>query len=66
MGGPCSTYGRENRCMQVLVGITKGRRPTGRLRLRWEDNIKMNLQDAGCGAQTGLICLRIETGSGHL
>jgi hypothetical protein len=52
--------------MQLLVGISKGRRPTGRLRCRLEDNIKMDLQDAGCGAQTGLICLRIETGSGHL
>jgi hypothetical protein len=66
MGGACSTYGGENRCMQVLVGISKGMRTTGRLRRRWGDNIKMDLQDAGCGAQIELICLRTETGSGHL
>jgi len=66
MGGACSRYGGENRCMQILVGISKGKRPTGGLKCRLEDNIKMDLQDAGCGVQAGLICLRIETGSRHL
>ena len=27
----------------------EGKRPLGRPRLRWEDNIKMNLQEVGCG-----------------
>ena len=27
----------------------KGKRPLGRLRRRWEDNIKMDLQEVGCG-----------------
>ena len=27
----------------------EGKRPLGRLRPRWEDNIKMNLQEVGCG-----------------
>jgi CRISPR/Cas system-associated protein Cas7 (RAMP superfamily) len=31
------------------VGKPLGRRPLGRLRRRWEDNIKMDLQDVGCG-----------------
>ena len=33
----------------VLVGILEGNRPFGRNRCRWEDNIKMDLQDVGCG-----------------
>jgi len=49
--------------MQIVVGISKGRRPTGRLRHRWEN---IDLQDPGWRTQTGLICLRIEIGSGHL
>jgi hypothetical protein len=33
----------------VLVGKPEGKRPLGRPRRRWEDNIKMNLQEVGCG-----------------
>jgi len=35
--------------MGVLVGNPEGKRPLGRPRCRWEDNIKMNLQEVGCG-----------------
>jgi hypothetical protein len=31
------------------VGKPEGKRPLGRPRLRWEDNIKMDLQQLGCG-----------------
>jgi hypothetical protein len=34
---------------RVLVGQPEGRRPLGRLRHRWEDNIKMDLRELGCG-----------------
>ena len=34
---------------RVLVGKPKGKRPVGRPRLRREDNIKMHLQELGCG-----------------
>ena len=34
---------------RVLVGKPEGRRPLGRPRRRWEDNIKMNLREVGCG-----------------
>ena len=36
---------------RVLVGKPEGKRPFGRPRLRWEDNIKMDLQEVegGCG-----------------
>ena len=41
---------------KVLVGKPEGKRPLGRLRRRWEDNIKMNLQErgSGCGEWMGL------------
>jgi hypothetical protein len=44
----------------------EGRRPLGRSRRRWEDNIKMDLQGVGRGIWTGLIWLRIRTGGGLL
>jgi len=34
---------------RVLVGKPEGKRPLGRLSRRWEDNIKMDLQEVGCG-----------------
>jgi hypothetical protein len=33
----------------ILVGRPEGRRPLGRPRLRWEDNIKMDLREIGFG-----------------
>jgi hypothetical protein len=40
----------EGRCMhRVLVGNPEGKRPLGRPRHRWVDNIKMDLQDVGGG-----------------
>jgi hypothetical protein len=34
---------------KVLVGKSEGKRPLGRPRHRWVDNIKMDLQEVGCG-----------------
>ena len=34
---------------KVLVGKPEGKRPLGRPRLRWEDNIKMDLEEVGRG-----------------
>ena len=34
---------------RVLMGKPEGRRPLGRPRRRWDDNIKMDLQEVGCG-----------------
>jgi len=51
---------------RVVVGKPEGKRPLGRPRRRWEDNIKMDLQEVGCGVWTGLSWLRIGTGDGHL
>jgi len=49
MGGACSAYGREERLYRIFVGKPKGKRPLGRPRCRWEDNIKLDLQEVGCG-----------------
>ena len=46
------------------VRVVKSRRMRW-ARLRWEDNIKMNLQEVG-GVETGWGWLRIGTGGGHL
>ena len=45
----CSTYVERRGLYGVLVGKTEGKRQLGRSRDRWEDNIKMNLQEVGCG-----------------
>jgi hypothetical protein len=34
---------------RVLVGKPEGKRPLGRPRRRWENNIRMDLQEVGCG-----------------
>jgi len=34
---------------RVLVGKHEGKRPLGRPRCRWEDNIKMNFEEVQCG-----------------
>ena len=49
MGGACSMYGGEVRLYRVLAGKSEGKKPLGRPRRRWEDNIKMDLQEVGCG-----------------
>ena len=49
MGGACSTYGGERRCIQGLAGKPEGKRPLGKPMRKWKDNIKMGFQDVGCG-----------------
>jgi len=39
----------ETGVCRVLVGKPKGKRPLGRPRRRWVDNIRMHLQEVGCG-----------------
>ena len=41
--------GEERHIYRVLMGQPERRRPLGRPRHRWEDNIKMDLQEVGCG-----------------
>jgi len=48
MGGACSACEGEERCIRALVGKHEGKRPLDRHRCRWEDNIKIDLQEVGC------------------
>jgi hypothetical protein len=53
MGGACS-LDRERRSMyRILVEKPEGKRPLVRPMCRWESNIKMDLQEMGCGVWTG-------------
>jgi len=49
MGETYRAYGERRGVCRVLVGKPEGKRPPGRLRRRWEDNIKMDLQEVGWG-----------------
>ena len=49
MGGTCGGYGGGERCAQSSGGEPKGKRPLGRPRCRWENNIKTDLQEVGGG-----------------
>jgi hypothetical protein len=47
--GHVAHTGEKRGVYRVLVGKPEGKRPLGRHKCRWENNIKMNLQDVGCG-----------------
>jgi hypothetical protein len=47
--GHVARMGEERGVHMVLVGNPEGKRPLGRPRRRWEDNIKMDLQEVGVG-----------------
>ena len=47
--GHVARMGEERGVHRVLVGKPEGKRPLGGPRLRWVDNIRMDLQDVGCG-----------------
>ena len=58
--------GERRGVYRVWVGKREGKRPVGRLRRRWEDNIKMDLQEVEFGVWTGSSWLTTGTGGGHL
>jgi hypothetical protein len=43
------TWGEKRNAYRILVGKPEGKRPLGRLRHRWEDNIKTDLREIGWG-----------------
>jgi len=47
--GHVARMGEKRRVYRVLVGKPEGKRPLGRPRRRWVDNISMVLQEVGCG-----------------
>jgi hypothetical protein len=64
--GHVARMGEDSGVHRVLVGKPEGKRPLGRPRRRWEDNIKMDLQEVGGVVGTGWSWLRIGTGGGVL
>jgi len=49
LAGHVARMGEEMAVYRVLVGKPEGKRPLGRPRRRWVDNIRMDLQEVGCG-----------------
>ena len=47
--GHVARMGEERGAYRVLVGKPEGKRPLERARRRWMDNIRMDLQEVGCG-----------------
>jgi hypothetical protein len=58
--------GERRGIYRVLVVKPEGKRPLGKPRHRWEDNIKMDLQEVDVGVGTGLDWLRTEADGRHL
>jgi hypothetical protein len=51
MDGECSKNGEKKNAYRILVEKPEGKRPLGRSRLRWVDNIKMDLTEMGRGGR---------------
>jgi hypothetical protein len=54
--------GEKRNMYRLLVGKPEGKRPLGRPRCRWVDNIRMDLEGWDGVMWTGLVWLRIGTG----
>jgi len=64
--GHVARVGERRGVYRVLVGKPEVKKPLDRARHRWEVNIKVDIQEVGCGAWTGSSWLRIGTRGGHL
>jgi hypothetical protein len=64
--GHVARMGEDRGVHRVLVGKPEGKRPLGKPRCRWVNNIKKDLQEVGGVVGTGWSWLRIGTGGGHL
>ena len=65
--GYVARMGEERGVFRVLVGKLEGRRPLGRPRRRWVDNIRTDLQDVGCGYMDWIgLAQDVETVGGRL
>jgi hypothetical protein len=66
--GHVARMGEDRGVHRVLVGKPEGKRPLGRPGRRWEDNIRMDIQEVGGGGVvgTGWSWLMIGAGGGHL
>jgi len=59
-------WGERRGVCRALVGKPEGKTPLGTLRIMWEDNIKIGLQEVDVGARTVLVWLSTGTRGGHL
>jgi hypothetical protein len=64
--GHVARMGEGREVHRVLVGKSEGKRPLGRPRRRWVDNIKMGLQEVGRGCGDWMERAQVGTGGGHL
>jgi hypothetical protein len=46
-GGACSTHGRDEKCIYILVGKSEGKRSLGTPRRGWENNIRNHVREIG-------------------
>ena len=58
--------GERRGVYKVLMVKPEGKRPLGRPKRRWEDNIKIDLQEVGCGGMDWIELAQDGTGGGHL
>ena len=66
MGRAYGTHGEEEGCLQGFGEDPEGKRPFGRSRHRWEDNMKIDLKEVGFGVWTESRWLRRGTDGRHL
>jgi hypothetical protein len=67
VGGTCGTHGDGRGVYRVLVERPEGKRPLGKPKRRWEDNIKIDLREIGIdGGRTGFGWLRLGSSGGLL
>jgi hypothetical protein len=66
MGGHVECMGERRDVYSVLVGKPERNKPLGRPRHRYEDNIKMDLQELGCRDISWIELSQDRTGGGHL
>jgi len=64
MGGYIARIGEKKGAHRSLLRKPEGKRTLGRRRRKWDDNIKMDLQEVGSGSWTGLIWLKTRTRGG--
>jgi hypothetical protein len=64
--GHVARMGEGRGVRRVLIGKPEGKRPLGKPRLRWEDNIKMDVQEVGGSCGDWIEWHRIGTGGGRL
>jgi hypothetical protein len=58
--------GKGRDLYRVLVGKPEGKKPLGKTMHRWENNIKTDLQEMGCGGMYWIELTQDGTGGGHL